>query len=71
MNDTENQTNSAEILIGKTIKEIKVSGYGIYLKTTDGIVLDYDSSDGGYSCWEIGNAYEEEEKERNEKWESA
>lgn len=64
MSDTENQTNSAEILIGKTIKEIEVSGYGIYLKTTDGIVLDYSSSDGGYSCWGIGSGDEEEEEER-------
>ena len=65
MNNTEYQTNSAEILIGKTIKEIEVSGYGIYLKTTDGIVLDYSSSDGGYSCWEIGSRDEEEEHKEN------
>ena len=46
---------TAEMLIGKTIKEIEVDGDGIYLKTTDGIVLAYVSSDGGYSSWEIGS----------------
>ena len=40
-------------LIGKTIQEIEITGYGITLITTDGIRLEYGASDGGYSSWEI------------------
>ena len=43
-----------KILIGKTIKEVEVNGYGITLVTTDGIRLVYNASDGGYSSWVIG-----------------
>ena len=40
-------------LIGKTIKEIVVCGYGIEILFTDGTEFVYDASDGGYSCWDI------------------
>lgn len=40
-------------LIGKTIQEIEITGFGITLVTTDGIRLEYGASDGGYSCWDI------------------
>ena len=40
-------------LINKTIKKADVSGFGITLEFTDGSVLEYSSSDGGYSNWEI------------------
>ena len=50
-----------EMLIGKTIKEISVSGYGVSIIFTDGYELAYSSSDGGYSSWVIidpeGNEY--------------
>lgn len=45
---------SYEILIGKTIQEVQITGYGITIVTTDGIRLVYDASDGGYSSWVIG-----------------
>ena len=43
-------------LIGKTIQEIEINGYGITLVTTDGIRLEYGASDGGYSSWNISKA---------------
>lgn len=42
-----------EKLIGKTIVYAEIGGYGIKLKFSDGSILDYSSSSGGYSCWEI------------------
>jgi hypothetical protein len=39
-------------LVGRTISEIKVNGYGIHIKFTDGVIFDYDASDGGYSQWD-------------------
>ena len=40
-------------LIGKTIVWAEINGFGIKLEFNDGSVLDYSSSDNGYSCWEI------------------
>jgi hypothetical protein len=40
-------------LLGKVIKEINLDGHGIWLMTEDGYCLDYWSSDGGYSSWEL------------------
>ena len=40
-------------LIGKTIQEIEINGYGITIVTADGIRLEYGASDGGYSSWDI------------------
>ena len=48
MNDAEN------FLVGKTIIEAEVDGFGIKLKLEDGSTFEYDASDGGYSAWEIG-----------------
>ncbi len=42
-----------EKLIGKTIVGAQIGGYGVELKFSDGSILDYSSSDGGYSSWEI------------------
>ena len=39
-------------LIGKTIKSIDVTGYGIVIITKDGYRFEYDASDGGYSSWD-------------------
>ena len=44
---------SVNDLVGKTIKSIEVDGFGVCIHTTDGIVLDYSASDGGYSSWDI------------------
>lgn len=44
---------SEDILIGKTISEIEVDGYGLKIVTTDGFVLRYEASDGGYSSWDV------------------
>lgn len=40
-------------LLGKVIKEIELDGNGIMLVTEDGYCLDYYSSDGGYSSWNL------------------
>lgn len=40
-------------LIGKVIAKIRVDGFGINIITQDGWTLDYNASDGGYSCWDI------------------
>lgn len=37
----------------KTIIKAEVDGFGIKLYLDDGNVFDYDSSDGGYSGWEV------------------
>ena len=42
-----------EKLIGKKIVWAKIDGFGVELKFSDGSSLDYSSSDGGYSSWEI------------------
>lgn len=40
-------------LINKTISEVEIDGFGIRITTTDGLILDYEASDGGYSLWDI------------------
>lgn len=40
-------------LINKTISDIEIDGYGIRMTTTDGLILDYEASDGGCSLWDI------------------
>ena len=47
----ESETNDK--LRGKTIVDADVNGGGIRLTLSDGSVLDYNSSDGGYSSWEL------------------
>lgn len=41
------------ILIGKTIAKIDVDGFDVNIVFTDGTVFEYESSDGGYSMWNI------------------
>ena len=41
--------NINEKLIGKTIKEADIDGFGVYLTFNDGSMFEYDASDGGYS----------------------
>lgn len=43
----------ASILVGKTIARIDVDGFDVDIVFTDGTVFEYESSDGGYSCWNI------------------
>ena len=43
----------ASILVGKTIARIEVDGFDVDIVFTDGTVFKYESSDGGYSCWDI------------------
>lgn len=43
----------ASILIGKTIARIDVDRFDVDIVFTDGTVFEYESSDGGYSCWDI------------------
>ena len=45
-----------EELVGKTIAESTVNGYGITLVFTDGSEFYYDASDGGYSSYEFHDA---------------
>ena len=40
-------------LIGKTVKEVFVDGFGVNIIFTDGTELVYSASDGGYSSWDI------------------
>jgi len=40
-------------LIGKTIKAVKLDGYGIQLQFTDGSRFEYEASDGGYSTYDF------------------
>ena len=42
-----------EVLKGKKIKDIEITGAGITLITEDNIELNYSASDGGYSDWAI------------------
>ena len=49
-----------EDLIGKTIKEIDINGYGVEILFTDGTEFAYDASDAGYSCWNISKGSEAE-----------
>lgn len=42
-----------KILVGKTIAKIEVDGFDVNIVFTDGTVFKYESSDGGYSCWNI------------------
>lgn len=43
----------ASILVGKTIARIEVDRFDVDIVFTDGTVFEYESSDGGYSCWDI------------------
>lgn len=43
----------ASILVGKTIARIEVDGFDVDIVFTDGTLFEYESSDGGYSCWNI------------------
>lgn len=43
-----------DVFAGKTIVCSKISGYGIYMEFSDGTTFYYDATDGGMSCWEIG-----------------
>ena len=49
-------------IIGKTIKDAVIDGFGIEIKFTDGTKLCYDASDGGYSMWEFIEANMREEE---------
>ena len=48
-----NVSDAEKFLIGKTIIEAKVDGFGIRLKLEDGSIFEYEASDGGYSLWEM------------------
>lgn len=47
-------------LIGKTIEEIDIDGFGIEIRFTDGTEFAYNASDGGYSYWDISKGSEVE-----------
>ena len=47
------EENTNKWLAGRTIKNADVDGHGILLEFEDGSILDYKSSDGGYSCWSM------------------
>lgn len=40
-------------LIGKIVEKIDIDGYGVDMIFTDGTILSYNSSDGGYSSWDV------------------
>lgn len=43
-------------LVGKTIRKADISGHGMVLEFEDGTNLNYEASDGGYSCWGLHTA---------------
>ncbi|MBP3901164.1 MAG: hypothetical protein J6D53_06895 [Blautia sp.] len=51
-------------LIGKTIKEAEVDGFGIRIVFTNGAVFEYSASDGGYSQYELTEATADAQTER-------
>lgn len=53
MKRTKHETDTSKLLVEKTIRRAEVTGYGVKLVMSDGTVLDYDSSDGGYSTWTV------------------
>ena len=42
-------------IIEKTVSKAWIDGGTVYIEFTDGTVLDYFASDGGYSCWDLMN----------------
>lgn len=46
-------------LIGKTVKEASIDGFGVCIIFTDGTELVYSASDGGYSSWDVLDSKEE------------
>ena len=42
-----------KVLVGKTIKEVDIDGYGVNIVFVDGTIFDYGASDGGCSSWDI------------------
>lgn len=40
-------------IVGKTVSIAWIDGGTVYIEFTDGTVLDYGASDGGYSCWDL------------------
>lgn len=44
---------SANAFVGKKIRALELSGYHVRLTCTDDTVLEYEASDGGYSCWTV------------------
>lgn len=40
-------------MIGKTIKNVDLDGFGMTIDFTDGTQFNFDASDGGYSEYEI------------------
>lgn len=50
---TEYAYKTANALVGKKIRALELNGHYVHLTCADGTVLDYDASDGGYSCWTV------------------
>ena len=40
---------SGEELKGKIVEKAEITGYGVFIRFTDGTEFDYCASDGGYS----------------------
>lgn len=51
----------SKALIGKTITNAIVDGYEVVLCFDDDTIFDYESSDGGYSSYELRKKGEETE----------
>lgn len=52
----EYEEKTIKFLIGKTIKDVEINGYCFNLTFTDNSKINYDASDGGYSCWGMKEA---------------
>lgn len=44
---------TSQKIVGKTIAKAEITGHGVDLTFTDGTMLDYCASDGGYSSWSV------------------
>lgn len=52
--------NIEERLVGKTIINAEVDGFGMTLTFDDGRIFSYSASDGGYSCYGFDDENEED-----------
>ena len=47
------EEETSQKIVGKTIGKAEITGHGVDLWFTDGTVLNYSASDGGYSSWSV------------------
>lgn len=58
------EEKTIKFLVGKTIKDVEIGGFCFNITFTDGSMIHYSPSDGGYSSWYTREA-KEAKKEAN------